>query len=348
MKLEGPSSVSNIPVINCLRGIAASVVCLYHFVNTTTGYIESETIKEIFWFGKTGVYMFFVISGVVIPLSMIRGNYTYNNWGKFMLKRLARLEPPYLASLILALLYFKVRLLVASSAPEDITPSFRDLFLHIGYLVPFFNGEWAIDVYWTLSVEFQYYLLLSILLPFALSGKKLTRYGFYALFLVIPFILKGHGFFPAYAPLFLMGIVYVFMLTGNASPTECLIIVGLCLIAGFSVLTPSYTVAAFITLLIIHFIPLYSNKVLRFLGEISYSLYLLHIITGGAMVNLLSHKFNLPYQKPFVIIGGYLLSVACSYLFYLIIEKPSQRLSSRIKYSKPVAQLEPAMEIAKK
>ena len=60
-----------ISVINTLRGIAALVVCLYHFVCTTTDYIESQIILDIFSFGKKGVQIFFIISGIVIPLSML-------------------------------------------------------------------------------------------------------------------------------------------------------------------------------------------------------------------------------------------------------------------------------------
>src|SRR4051812_36838833 len=102
----------NIPVINGLRGLAASLVCFYHFVTTTTGYIESESIRDFFSYGKNGVHIFFVVSGIVIPLSMIKGNYTINSWGKFMFKRLTRLEPPYLLSILLALAYFQLRTFV--------------------------------------------------------------------------------------------------------------------------------------------------------------------------------------------------------------------------------------------
>lgn len=342
-----PAVHNNIPVINCLRGIAATMVCFFHFVNMTKGYVETKAITDLFYFGKTGVHVFFVISGVVIPLSMIRAGYTFGNWGKFMLKRLARLEPPYLASLILAILYFKVRTLVATSSDVDMMPPARDLLLHIGYLIPFFDGDWALDVYWTLSVEFQYYLILSILFPFVMQGKAAARYCFYALFLISPFFFGNEGFFPQNAPLFLMGIVYVLLLSGYAGSIETLVVVALCLIVGVLNLPVSYIVAGFITLLIIHYIPYYTNKVLFFLGEISYSLYLLHLITGAAMINLLSHKFKLAYQKPFVIIGGYLLSVACSYVFYRIIEKPSQKLSSKIRYKSRDLQSAPAVELLK-
>ena len=332
MRLPDSQAGRNIPVINGLRGIAASMVCFYHFVCTTTGYIETEWIKDLFWYGKTGVHMFFVISGVVIPLSMIRGNYDYSSWGRFMLKRFSRLEPPYLASLILALIYFSLRAYVPTSAEVDITPGLFDLFLHIGYLVPFFGGDWAIDVYWTLAVEFQYYLILSLLLPLVLKGNIWSRYIFYAIFLLVPHVYNNSAFFPVYAPLFLMGITYAFSITGKISPREHFIVVSLCLISSYFTLHPGFVSAAFITLLIIHFIPYFTRKVLFFLGEISYSLYLVHGITGGALINLLSHKFKLGYQKPIVIIAGYLLSILCSYILYRLVEKPSQKLSSRIKY----------------
>lgn len=325
----------NIPVINCLRGIAASMVCFFHFVAVKTDYIESDTIKDFFSYGRNGVHIFFVISGVVIPLSMIRSAYTWEDWRSFMLKRLIRLEPPYLFSLLLVIVYFQVRTLVPGTADLNLMPSARDLFLHIGYLIPFVDGNWALPIYWTLGVEFQYYIVLSLLLPIVLKDNHYSRRGlFYMLFLIMPFIFPGRSFFPIYAPLFLLGILYAFLITNIIRINEYGILMAICIIVSLIVLPLSETIAGLFAILIIHYLPMYTNKALGFLGEISYSLYLLHLITGGALINLLAHKFNESYEKPIVIFIGYLMSVFFAYIFYRIIESPSRRWSKRIVYTR--------------
>lgn len=322
-----------IPVINCLRGIAASMVCLFHFV-ASRGYIENTDVKSIFAIGQTGVYIFFVISGVVIPLSMIRGGYGYRSWGNFMLKRLIRLEPPYLACIVLALIYFQVRMFVPTSAEADLMPAPKDLLLHLGYLVPFFDAKWTLSIFWTLAVEFQYYIVISLLLPFALTGSKAGRYSFYLIFLFCPFFLSNMYFFPVHAPLFLMGIVYTFLRTNIIESRECFILTLLCIAVSVVVSPISNAIAGVATILIINFLPNLTTGVLEFLGKISYSLYLLHQITGKALINVLSHTFRADYQKPIVIIAGYLFAVLVAYVFYRIIEKPSQKLSAKIKYKR--------------
>src|SRR5215510_4747208 len=79
--------------IDALRATAALWVCLFHFtVGTGIGA-----------HGYLGVTIFFVISGFIVPYSMMRGGYTIAAWPRFMLRRLVRLEPPYLASIGLIL-----------------------------------------------------------------------------------------------------------------------------------------------------------------------------------------------------------------------------------------------------
>nr|WP_262898178.1 acyltransferase [Niastella soli] len=316
-----------------MRGIAATMVCFFHFIDTK-GYIDNADIKSIFRIGHSGVYIFFVISGVVIPLSMIRGGYRYRNWGNFMLKRLIRLEPPYLVCIVLTLIYFQLRVFVPTATDINLTPKTTDIFLHLGYLIPFYHGQWVLEVFWTLAVEFQYYLVLSLLLPVALTGNKIYRYCFYLILLSIPFLLPNKEFFPLHAPLFLMGILYTFLQMNIIESRECFLLTLLCIAVSVMVSPVIHVIAGLATILIIHFLPNLTTPVLEFLGKISYSLYLLHLITGKALINVLSHKFSAGYQITIIIIIGYLFSVLSAWVFYKIIENPAQRWSGRIKYNR--------------
>jgi peptidoglycan/LPS O-acetylase OafA/YrhL len=64
-----------IPVITSLRGLAATAVCFYHFVLSIGNYVKDELIRSIFYYGQCGVPIFFVITGVVLPLVMLKKNY---------------------------------------------------------------------------------------------------------------------------------------------------------------------------------------------------------------------------------------------------------------------------------
>lgn len=147
------SNVIHIPVIICLRGIAAIGVVLYHYVCTTTGFIENKLVLEVFHLGSLGVPLFFLISGVVIPLHMMKTNYSLKRFRLFFLRRLMRVEPTFILALFCGALYLLTRDVLFGSS---LRPSAMDLFLHIGYLIPFFSdSNWVLPVFWTLAIEFQ-------------------------------------------------------------------------------------------------------------------------------------------------------------------------------------------------
>jgi peptidoglycan/LPS O-acetylase OafA/YrhL len=333
MKSENPG---HIPVIDTLRGIAASAVMLFHFVSKTGTadhpWIQSDVLREITRYGQYGVHMFFVISGVVIPLSMIKGKYTYSLLGRFLAKRFIRLEPPYLCAVVLATVYLIARNHVPGSAATDLTPDMRSLMLHIGYLIPFFSdAHWVSDVFWTLAVEFQYYILLALVFPLALSSKLTMRLVFYAIIASMSFFTTETSFIFHWLPVFLLGILLAMRYAGRIAHTEFLIsmlfALGLLLwINGPVVFLFAASTGAFI-LFFRQFNPLWG----QFLGKISYSLYLLHAIIGSAAINFLSHRFTTPITQTLVVAGGVALSIVSAWIFYKLIELPSQRWSSRIK-----------------
>ena len=81
--------------VESLRGIAAFIVMWAHFGHT------AQWLK--FAPGSLGVFIFFVISGFVIPYAMQSVGYTHRDAGRFILRRLVRLEPPYLVAVVVML-----------------------------------------------------------------------------------------------------------------------------------------------------------------------------------------------------------------------------------------------------
>lgn len=319
-------------IINSLRGIAALAVCLYHFVCTTKGYITDEVLLDIFHYGKKGVQLFFIISGIVIPFSMIKSNYKIKFIGKYLLKRFVRIEPPYLVAVLLGILFLYLRNFIPSSANVDLTPSLRDIALHLGYLVPFFeDAKWINQVFWTLSIEFQYYIFLALLIPLALSEKKIFHWIFSALVISVPFINGSGAFFLHWAPYFGLGIFYVLFISKKYNIYEFVISFLLSSIVIFFEQGILDLMIGLGALSIIHIFQTHKSKIGFFLGDISYSLYLIHSIIGSSLINFLSHKFNSPMGKFGVITLGVFVSIASAYVFWRFIEKPSQARSKKIK-----------------
>lgn len=323
---------SHISLINSLRGVAASAVCFYHFVYTTVDYVQNETVLNTFYFGQKGVQLFFIISGVVITLSMINSNYSYKKINKFILKRFIRIEPPYLAAVIIGIAYLYLRNFIPGTTEVDLTPGIGDVLLHLGYLIPFFNGaEWVNPVFWTLAVEFQYYLALALLFPLMTQNKLILRIIFYAVFIGMTYAGTSYEFFPHWGAYFLAGILYISYVKEIIPLKEFFLV---SIITGISIYINLGAVdfgIAVVALTLIHLFPNFKSKTGEFTGKISYSLYLLHSIIGAAFVNFLSHRLTESYQKVLVIIAGYLISVLSAYILYRLIEKPTHQYAKRIK-----------------
>ena len=328
------SRAAEIPVLDNLRAIAAWSVCLFHFVCTTKGFISGQSLTyTIFYYGQYGVHLFFIISGMVIPWSMARAGYKLKDVGRFLLKRLVRLEPPYLFSIILVLAVFYLRQYAPGYDGVDRDVSARQVLLHLGYLVPFFKDvTWLNNVYWTLAIEFQYYLTIALLYFMFISPRVPVRVCGYVLLLGAPLLPVSSGFLPFWLPLFGVGIILFLYKSGRVSGAEMLLGT-LAMIVHLWFFNSAVTACvAAATAAYIHFLFTWSNKLLAFLGRASYSVYLIHPVLGASFINVFSHHVSGSFAKFMLVTGGVLITFAGSYLMYLLVEKPSRKLSSGIRY----------------
>lgn len=320
-----------VAVLDSLRAAAALSVCFYHFVCTTTSYITNEFTLGVFSNGKYGVQMFFVISGFVIPMSMYKGNYSIRKMGTFFAKRLTRLEPPYLFSILLALSVLGARTFLGM--PNDhMSFSLKQLGAHFMYLIPFFDDlRWFNQVYWTLAVEFQYYLIMALVYFLVVSDKLILRTIAYILFFS-GFISKNSDFLPHWLPVFLLGILMFQYKFKIIRIVELLSVTALA-VTGL-IFTQPVAIVGFVlvTYLSILYFSNVKLPVLSYLGQSSYSIYLIHPIIGASTINLLSHHFMAWYQKPLVIGAGVLVTLFFSYLMHRFVERPSMNWSASLKY----------------
>ncbi len=329
-----PGETTHVPVLNSLRAIAALSVCLFHYVCTVVGYTTNEIILSTFYFGQYGVQMFFVISGFIIPWSMYHGNYRIRNFFTFTAKRLIRLEPPYLISLGLAILHTYLRSFSPQYNGIDITPDANQIFLHFGYLIPFFEDEkWIRPVYWTLAVEFQYYVTIGLMFPLIISKKIVLRIAFYSAFLFSVFYTND-AFLPYHLPIFLLGILLFLKRIYLVGEIEFYLVSLSCfifIIWKHDIPTTLFSFIAYFSIL--HFSG-WKNKVGDFLGNISYSLYLFHSLSGMIILNYFAHFVTSPVIKTLLVLVAVMAAIAFAWVINKLVEEPSKKWSSKIKYNR--------------
>lgn len=94
-----------------------------------------------------------------------------------------------------------------------------------------------------------------------------------------------------------------------------------------------YLVAALLPYFFITYFE-FNDRVSKFLGNISYSLYLVHIPIGGRIINLCEGHIKDVFIRSVFVFIAFFVSIASAWLFYKFIENPFIGLSKRITYKK--------------
>lgn len=318
-------------VIDALRGLASLGVCWFHL---TLG-LDDGLLKLSGAYGWLGVEVFFVISGFVIPYALYRADYRLKHYGYFIIKRLLRLDPPYIVTVaIIVALGYLSPFLPGTAKLEHFNLSVPQLLLHFGYVNVFFGYPWLNMVFWSLAIEFQYYLLIALIFP--LIGSKSDGGGrFYPVVFtalaVSSFLIPSNQFIFHYLFLFLLGIITFQYQVGLISRTAFLLLLLLFTCGNYLSIGMSVAVVGALTALIIAFVRT-RIRALGFLGMISYSLYLLHVPIGYRAISLGSRLVKSTDGMIGVLIFAVGLCIVASYILYVFVEKPSQRLASSINF----------------
>lgn len=322
------------PTINLLRGIAAFMVCFFHFSNFTSDWGEfldkDSWIRQIGFYGSNGVFVFFVISGFVIPMLLHKEKFKLVYFFRFFARRFIRVEIPYFFSIILIL---AVSYIVARLLYWDFNFETGQFFAHLIYVIPWTDYEWYNVIYWTLGIEIQYYILMAIL--FLLINHKLKWVAYLGLFIfgASALIIQSHQLVFYYAPIFLLGIVLFMQKTNRLNSIEAYLFLALFTFETLYVHGLTITLFSIITVVVISAIDIDKPLPNQF-GNLSYSLYLIHGTIGGQLLFFLGKYAETFGEKMGLLLLTIILAIAASYLFWYLIERPSQRLSKKIRIHK--------------
>jgi len=292
-----PSSSGRLESLDALRGIAALAVVVYHF-----GYRVAEIYPEVgepveaLIGGQFGVHLFFVISGLVIFLSLQRATPR-----TFLISRFIRLYPTYWVCA--AVTFAAVAFIGLPGREVTATEGAVNLTMLQGYLgVPHIDGA-----YWTLTAELGFYAQVALLFfsTRLLRGTlfTVTLYAWIALATVASQIPKylpdgavreiasqaALGF--VWIPLFVAGMAIYGLWSGGRNIP--LIGVPLAATAVMALRDPMLGVAVFVCGLLV-VVALWGPPLRRlgkpffFLGGISYPLYLIHQNLGFIVIRWLT------------------------------------------------------------
>src|SRR4029077_11344297 len=81
-------------------------------------------------------------------------------------------------------------------------------FAHLGYVNAFLGMPWLQMSYWSLAIEFQYYIFVGLCFPLLALRKRIAPALIIALFAALTTVARGNSaLLPHYLPLFAVGIL---------------------------------------------------------------------------------------------------------------------------------------------
>lgn len=323
----------HIHFIDSLRAVAACIVMLFHFISYHNGIdfiYSNENIRTISEWGAQGVEMFYIISGFVISFALYKVDFSFNDIYKYLIKRVLRIVPPYILTIFL--ITFVSFILGTFFWSDPFVFDFKNTLANIFYFVDSIEGmTWINEIFVTLKVELQFYILFGLLFPI-LKLNKIYKYSILSILMLIGIYSIEYYTVFFNAPYFVTGIIlYDVYNNRNINSLE-----GLSFVLILSWLYCFYTFqdVAITGLTMFYFLFVQKNYVfISKIGKVSYSLYLTHGFFGGWFLFFTSRDSYVNISPYITIPLACVISIIASNIFYKIIEKPSIKMSKSVKYT---------------
>ncbi|MDH4099001.1 MAG: acyltransferase [Nitrospirota bacterium] len=335
-----------------IRGLAVIIVVFGHVSNLDILFFDgikfSGNSSE-----QLGVYLFFVLSAFLLTRAFIRMGYeglaSPLSWADYFARRVLRIYPLYMVTLLF------VTVGVSVSVPHIFEKfegfSMGDIWLHI-------TLRSGMAHFWTITTEMKYYFILPIFVCVSVFLLRRNILAILAATLVVSIASSAYAYlYPSderysivrYLPMFLCGSLFAFInewYQQNAIKlrTGILSVVGIVLCVSVFILMPN-VFEKITTMRYVFFSPrltliwgmlfgllifvvmnekgilsrIFSCRVVRFMGIISFSVYLWHIFVLEWVVTL--SISNLAMMAVF-----YSVTILLSSITFIVIEQPLARI----------------------
>jgi len=325
-----------------LRGIAVLLVFCVHFFSQALPYISQSWHYDVsLWMkelGNMGVDLFFILSGYLIYGSLISKSKT--NFISYMRRRIRRIYPVFF---IVLLIYISISLLVPEQSKLPESGVLLYILKNILLLPGVFDVKPMVTVSWSLSYEMFYYLLIPLVIG-VLNLRRWTaviRLCFWLFIficgLILFYIYPGPNRLLVFiggiwlfeinkmkvlSITFAQGVFCGVLAAALYVPVLSIGIGGLAQVILLSVLLPFLCMSVFGYNAGVN--SFWSFTPLRWLGNMSYSYYLIH----GLVLNvcfLIYGKLGFPLLSSGVWLLMALMlfvTLTASFALFVIVEKP--------------------------
>lgn len=355
--------MKRLPALDALRGIAILVVLVHH-------YVPEQFKPPLFW---SGVDLFFVLSGFLITDILLKNVNAENYYLTFYIRRAARILPLYWLLLLTFVLVMKLEPEMLGSSFSKHLPFWSYITFTQNFLYSarnFWRDPW-LDVTWSLALEEQFYIFLSISVR-NLNKKYLAALSVFLILLapvlrfftdspLVSYQLPFHR-----ADSLMLGVVIAILWQSQSAQafihahkkyflwSLLVFFVGIAYLfkmeAGIGLPIPHFFLAFFYAdLLLLALVSslqspgfFFGNRFLGWLGIRSYGIYLLHKPIRLVFVTLLS-GFSISLDPVVSTLIVCVLLFALAEISYRLIEKPIMNWGHNIKYQKTLLP-EPSLE----
>ncbi|WP_160108881.1 acyltransferase family protein [Pseudomonas izuensis] len=355
---------------NILRGLAAIFVVLSHYLHNawemrplvenfanvkmpteelvpTPIYVKMLDIVPHFDWGGYGVGIFFLVSGLVIPLSIKK----YSTLA-FLIGRAFRLWPVYAAGFTISILSMYVAGIYFNK-PFQYT--YWQVAIH--YLLGIRDLIWSANIdgiIWTLEIEIKFYIVCALLAPFIRKGNPLIFVAPIAIAVscfLAGIYMKNHGVEQViwrlaymltlsgqFIVFMFLGTVYSFWINGELKTKAAILISAILLGTFFALLLwgPHKDMtsiewggylAAVVTFILFTMYKRKSGTIFTFLSKISYPLYASHGAMGYVVIAL---ALSFGASPKIAIATAIFTAIIVAYALHHLVETPTHRKGQKI------------------
>ncbi len=335
--------------IDLLRFLAAFSVLLFHYTFRGSGpdnrsIVTFPELGAYFKYAYLGVELFFIISGFVILLTAMD-----RSAREFIVSRITRLFPAYWTCVTLTLLA------ILAFGGSRYSATLWQYLINMTMLQDFAHVSPLDGVYWTLTVELKFYLLVFLIV---VSGQIHRLEYFLGAWLAASIFLNAVDglnpirffLFPGYSYFFIAGAIYLLIWLHGISVARVLMLATSYICAIRFAIADSKTFADYfhtnfdpvvIGVILTIFFGIFifiafrkttwlDRREFLIVGALTYPLYLLHQNIGFMLFNVTA-----PYApKYLLLIGITFLMITMAYIVHRYIERryapPLKQLISRV------------------